>query len=483
MRFNKLGPFADAYIKAIPALSKLIRCNFCMQPKFAYYRILVCMEYQTINTNFRSEPDDSTMSDASPTLSAWEDIGDSHPSSFDLDIDLVTTDYDSDASWDMVPTSRRAQAPNPAVVEIVTGPKPQRCDHWAARGCSLAGGLCCACSDERPHTVSGLYGKYADGQGWVEGTNRWAYYCPGCHGYQRARILNKVGEKLRAAARRRAAAKALLPKPPVPKCKHWHGRHCSLTTDTGRCCACSDRRHASGNRLYPVYVDGRGWVNEAAVWEHYCPGCKAYYEARDIPSRSYFDRKIQDERERVAEKRLDDEWARKRCPHFVRWGCGLTASSAKCCACTDRRSYNKSGCYEQYVDGKGFVNQAARSEYYCFGCREGWKRQEQRKERRRARRRRREDAKARAEAEAAEKAKVTNERCVDHEHSQVTSQPLVGDCSHWAERACALTNPRLCCACADQRPEAPSYTVYVDGSGWRMGASRWCFYCPGCLGS
>jgi hypothetical protein len=66
-------------------------------------------------------------------------------------------------------------------------------------------------------------------------------------------------------------------------------------------------------------------------------------------------------------------------------------------------------------------------------------------------------------------------------HAQDLSQPPEKPCDHWQTRNCAMTgDPKRCCSCSDTRPNAPSYSRYVDGLGWTMGAERWTYYCPGC---
>jgi hypothetical protein len=53
-------------------------------------------------------------------------------------------------------------------------------------------------------------------------------------------------------------------------------------------------------------------------------------------------------------------------------------------------------------------------------------------------------------------------------------------CEHKLPTSCRLTSIPRCCACADERPHAPSYSTYVDGVGFVPWGTRWqryCWYC------
>jgi len=45
-----------------------------------------------------------------------------------------------------------------------------------------------------------------------------------------------------------------------------------------------------------------------------------------------------------------------------------------------------------------------------------------------------------------------------------------------------LTALPCCCSCADKRPQATAYPVYIDGQGMRMKGRRWQRYCRKCYG-
>lgn len=53
-------------------------------------------------------------------------------------------------------------------------------------------------------------------------------------------------------------------------------------------------------------------------------------------------------------------------------------------------------------------------------------------------------------------------------------------CRHKSNIGCALTALPTCCSCADQRPLAAAYPVYVDGEGMKMQGKRWSRYCWKC---
>lgn len=53
---------------------------------------------------------------------------------------------------------------------------------------------------------------------------------------------------------------------------------------------------------------------------------------------------------------------------------------------------------------------------------------------------------------------------------------------HRAVTGCMMTVLPCCCSCADKRPQAAAYPVYVDGKGIRMQGKRWQRYCRKCHG-
>ena len=50
------------------------------------------------------------------------------------------------------------------------------------------------------------------------------------------------------------------------------GHFCYPSNNPG-CCTCMDARPVLAGNSYPCYVDGRGWVNEGARDDGYCPVC------------------------------------------------------------------------------------------------------------------------------------------------------------------------------------------------------------------
>ncbi|OAL20778.1 hypothetical protein AYO20_11485 [Fonsecaea nubica] len=53
-------------------------------------------------------------------------------------------------------------------------------------------------------------------------------------------------------------------------------------------------------------------------------------------------------------------------------------------------------------------------------------------------------------------------------------------CEHKPVIGCALTAVPGCCACADKRPLATAYPLYIDGQGMRLQGKRWQRYCWKC---
>ncbi|KAI1413274.1 hypothetical protein F5Y13DRAFT_161878 [Hypoxylon sp. FL1857] len=82
----------------------------------------------------------------------------------------------------------------------------------------------------------------------------------------------------------------------LPPCVHWSEAGCSLRVRPRKCCACMDERPEVESGLYSTYVDGEGWVEKAARWQHYCPECKYYFDP--------------DARKKLLESQR--EWAEKR---------------------------------------------------------------------------------------------------------------------------------------------------------------------------
>ncbi|KAH8649031.1 hypothetical protein BX600DRAFT_109192 [Xylariales sp. PMI_506] len=211
-------------------------------------------------------------------------------------------------------------------------------------------------------------------------------------------------------------------------CDHWMARQCSVATFQ-RCCACADERPTTDSGLYPMYADGRGWIEGATRWAYYCPGCKQHHAAE------YQQQIMENLRLLVKQKILKRQReAKLKCQHWLERDCSMTMSSGNCCSCADSRPVLEYELYPAYVDGVGWVANATRWAYYCPGC------------------------KAKEEA--------------DHDV-----------CEHFYLRDCALggTDGR-CCSCADQRPITQSglYSMYVDGQGFVENAPRWNYYCPAC---
>nr|OQO21790.1 hypothetical protein B0A51_09592 [Rachicladosporium sp. CCFEE 5018] len=53
-------------------------------------------------------------------------------------------------------------------------------------------------------------------------------------------------------------------------------------------------------------------------------------------------------------------------------------------------------------------------------------------------------------------------------------------CPHKLPTSCRLTSLPNCCACADERPHAASYSTYIDGVGFVQRGKRWQRYCWFC---
>lgn len=140
-------------------------------------------------------------------------------------------------------------------------------------------------------------------------------------------------------------------------CSHHRERNCSLDASVP-CCECSDKRGKSDNDLYPMYIDGHGWVEGATSWTFYCPGCKDHQET--IILNQVMERLKRIVSEREAERQ---QLAKSKCSHWVSRGCSMT-SNDKCCACSDLRPAASSGLYPAYVDGKGWAAGVSRWAYY-----------------------------------------------------------------------------------------------------------------------
>lgn len=57
---------------------------------------------------------------------------------------------------------------------------------------------------------------------------------------------------------------------------------------------------------------------------------------------------------------------------------------------------------------------------------------------------------------------------------------LPGYCDHKLPTSCRLTSIPNCCACADERAHAASYSTYIDGVGFVLRGNRWQRYCWFC---
>ncbi|CAF1435915.1 unnamed protein product, partial [Adineta steineri] len=67
----------------------------------------------------------------------------------------------------------RADDPASYVTKTIEKICGHGCNLWKTR-------QCCHCSDKRAHKGNGLYEKYVDGIGFVNGASRNEYYCPTC---------------------------------------------------------------------------------------------------------------------------------------------------------------------------------------------------------------------------------------------------------------------------------------------------------------
>lgn len=157
-------------------------------------------------------------------------------------------------------------------------------------------------------------------------------------------------------------------------------------------------------------------------------------------------------------------WPMRPCSHFHHRGCSLTTTDGHCCACADRRPRSISGRYASYIDGIGWVEQGLRWAGYCPNCQDAFKQF---------------DTLGRGALRQQGARKPT--KCPIQTSKKVATSKPPRHCEHWKGRNCSMTSTReCCCSCADRRPTATSYSMYVDGSGWIKGGTRWAFYCPGC---
>ncbi|KAI5864829.1 hypothetical protein GGS23DRAFT_595522 [Durotheca rogersii] len=99
-----------------------------------------------------------------------------------------------------------------------------------------------------------------------------------------------------------------------PPCTHWAESECRLTLRPRQCCSCIDKRPETESGLYPMYVDGEGWVERAARWKYYCSGCHDYFQAAGAPN-ALPDRRAEQQKPGKAVESGDEE---------TDWnGCGL----------------------------------------------------------------------------------------------------------------------------------------------------------------
>lgn len=66
--------------------------------------------------------------------------------------------------------------------------------------------------------------------------------------------------------------------------------------------------------------------------------------------------------------------------------------------------------------------------------------------------------------------------------SSSQTRSLPAPCEHKAQTGCMLAALPCCCSCADKRPHATAYPVYIDGQGMKMQGKRWQRYCRRCHG-
>lgn len=70
-----------------------------------------------------------------------------------------------------------------------------------------------------------------------------------------------------------------------PPCSHWSESMCRITVKSRKCCSCMDERPETNSGLYPMYVDGQGWVEKATRWQYYCPNCQGALNQVICPSK------------------------------------------------------------------------------------------------------------------------------------------------------------------------------------------------------
>ncbi|KAI0882222.1 uncharacterized protein GGS22DRAFT_191392 [Annulohypoxylon maeteangense] len=63
-----------------------------------------------------------------------------------------------------------------------------------------------------------------------------------------------------------------------PPCAHLSESGCVMIAKSNLCCSCMDERPVPDSGLYPMYVDGEGWVERAKKWQFYCPNCQEYFD-------------------------------------------------------------------------------------------------------------------------------------------------------------------------------------------------------------
>jgi hypothetical protein len=91
---------------------------------------------------------------------------------------------------------------------------------------------------------------------------------------------------------------AMLAQNDVPKEMKQCSHYC-YPSSTPRCCACMDEREVLVGSTYPSYTDGKGWTNEGARDDGYCPVCNT----------KNFQRWLDEMKEKLDQKQQQDDEA------------------------------------------------------------------------------------------------------------------------------------------------------------------------------
>jgi len=365
--------------------------------------------------------------------------------------------------------------------------KTSICPHWLESGCQLTGTpnrrWCCACSNRRPRTASGLYEAYVDGTGWVKSAERWEHYCPGCKaaGHSSRDLLSgeravdghdgEVDDKPQSAEA-------------MPATSSTNSGPLVIDVVVGTAPAAASMTTRPATPVDPSLAVPKICERQSHSHKSFITAHRHHTFAITPTQRTLLHQST-------------------RCKHWVDRACQLTATRGRCCQCADARAQSvvtSAGGYSS--NSNGSITKAC--VYYCPACKDRLLPSHSSKSsasipaaaallRQRA-----EAEQTYCEIQLA-RTRQEQERDLERRRQQrdqhgmmpahkrqrqrQQAQPERG-CFHWRANACSLSSKvQCCCACSDMRDLARAYVKYVDGQGDVLAAARWEYYCPGCRGA